>query len=97
MPENFMENRDRVMKIAFDPLYAHPLPAGHRFPMLKYELIPEQLLYEGIISPGDLFSPQACDEATILLTHTPEYLSKLLTQNLPPSGKPETPEPPPLW
>ncbi len=29
------------LKIAYDPIYAHPLPEGHRFPMLKYELIPE--------------------------------------------------------
>ena len=39
-----------MLKIAFDPIYAHPLPEGHRFPMLKYELIPEQLLYEGSIT-----------------------------------------------
>ncbi len=31
-----------MIKIAFDPVYAHPLPENHRFPMLKYELIPEQ-------------------------------------------------------
>lgn len=33
--------------IAFDSIYAHPLPEGHRFPMLKYKLIPAQLLHEG--------------------------------------------------
>ena len=43
------------MKIAYDPIYAHPLPEGHRFPMLKYELIPEQLLHEGTVSSSDLF------------------------------------------
>ena len=36
-----------MIKIAFDPIYAHPLPENHRFPMQKYELIPEQLMYEG--------------------------------------------------
>ena len=45
------------MMIAYDPGYTHPLPEGHRFPMLKYELIPGQLLYEGIISQEQLFSP----------------------------------------
>ena len=39
-----------MIKIAFDPIYAHPLPEGHRFPMLKYELIHEQLLHEGSIT-----------------------------------------------
>ena len=46
-----------AMMIAYDPVYAHPLPEGHRFPMLKYELIPGQLLYEGIIKQEQLFSP----------------------------------------
>ena len=45
------------MMIAYDPVYAHPLPEGHRFPMLKYELIPGQLLYEGIISQEQLSPP----------------------------------------
>ena len=54
---------DKQLHIAFDPIYAHPLPEGHRFPMLKYELIPEQLLYEGVIGPvsfdeyGDITGP----------------------------------------
>ncbi|ULQ50602.1 histone deacetylase family protein [Flavihumibacter fluvii] len=68
--------------IAYDPIYAHPLPAGHRFPMLKYELIPEQLLYEGIISTHEIFSPKPCPEDVILLTHSREYLDKLLHQQL---------------
>ena len=69
-------------RIAFDPIYAHPLPEGHRFPMLKYELIPEQLMYEGVITQANLFSPAACDRETILLTHTPGYLDRLVNQEL---------------
>lgn len=70
------------MKIAYDNIYAHPLPEGHRFPMLKYELIPEQLLHEGTISCNDMFSPAPCDDEIILLTHDSEYLSKLKEQRL---------------
>ena len=44
-----------MLKIAYHPLYAHPLPEGHRFPMIKYELIPEQLLHEGTITQQNLF------------------------------------------
>ena len=33
-----------MLKIANDLLYNHPLKENHRFPMIKYELIPEQLL-----------------------------------------------------
>ena len=73
------------MMIAYDPVYAHPLPEGHRFPMLKYELIPGQLLYEGIISQEQLFSPQPCTDQSILLTHDASYLQKLTELTLSPS------------
>lgn len=86
-----------MIRIAFDPMYAHPLPEGHRFPMLKYELIPEQLLYEGSITPGQLFSPKPCEEEIILLTHDKIYFEKLIGQTLTPSeqrkiGFPQSPE-----
>ncbi|MBS1655267.1 MAG: histone deacetylase, partial [Bacteroidetes bacterium] len=71
-----------LLKIAYDPIYAHPLPEGHRFPMLKYELIPEQLIYEGTITTANLFSPSACKEEIVLLTHTKEYFDKLMQQQL---------------
>lgn len=70
------------LHIAFDPIYAHPLPEGHRFPMLKYELIPEQLLYEGTIKRENLFSPAPCPDDVVLWTHTKEYLDKLKNQTL---------------
>ncbi len=72
----------RKLKIAFDPIYAHPLPEGHRFPMLKYELIPGQLLHEGTISSNDLFSPQPCPEEIVLWTHEKEYVARLQQQRL---------------
>lgn len=66
-----------MLKIAFSPIYKYQLPEGHRFPMIKYELIPEQLLYEGTISESNLFHPKAATEEIILATHTPEYWHKL--------------------
>jgi acetoin utilization deacetylase AcuC-like enzyme len=71
-----------LLKIAFDPIYAHPLPEGHRFPMLKYELIPEQLLYEGTITQHNLFAPNVCDDEVVLWTHDKEYVEKLHQQTL---------------
>lgn len=66
-----------MLKIAFSPVYQYHLPNGHRFPMIKYELLPEQLLYEGTISENNLFHPPPLDEETILLTHDADYWSKL--------------------
>lgn len=50
--------------------------------MLKYELIPAQLLYEGVITEDALFSPAPCPDAVVLLTHTVDYLQKLKDQTL---------------
>lgn len=66
-----------MFKIAYHSIYAHPLPEGHRFPMEKYELIPGQLLYEGIISTDNLFTPQPLDDETILLTHDADYWQRM--------------------
>ncbi len=66
-----------MLTIAYDPIYQHPLPEGHRFPMIKYELIPKQLLHHGIIQPHQLFSPKPCDEEVILLTHEQQYWNDL--------------------
>ncbi|MDE3234813.1 MAG: histone deacetylase [Bacteroidota bacterium] len=71
-----------MIKIAYNPIYAHPLPEGHRFPMLKYELIPGQLLHEGTITPENIFSPAPCNEEVVLWTHDKDYLDKLLMQTL---------------
>ena len=62
-----------MLKIAYHPIYAHPLPEGHRFPMLKYELIPAQLLHEGTITPDNIFSPELLTEKYIINTHDKNY------------------------
>lgn len=74
--------KNNILKIAYDPIYAHPLPEGHRFPMLKYELIPAQLLYEGSITNDTIFSPAVCPDEIILWTHEKTYLDRLHNQTL---------------
>ena len=77
-----MSTQNPILKIAYAPIYAHPLPEGHRFPMLKYELIPGQLLFEGTITEENIFAPKPCSKEIILLTHDAAYLDKLLNQEL---------------
>ena len=79
-----------MLKIAFDPIYAHPLPQGHRFPMLKYELIPEQLLHEGIITAENLFVPGYVSERVIITTHNKDYWEQLRDLTLPPKEQRRT-------
>ena len=72
-----------MIKIAYHAIYAHPLPAGHRFPMLKYELIPAQLLYEGTIDQVNLFAPDILAEEYIIATHDEKYWQQLKNLTLP--------------
>ena len=66
-----------MLKVAHSPLYAHSLPQGHRFPMEKYELLPEQLLYEGTLTGENFFIPEILDEKWIFNTHDPNYFRRL--------------------
>ena len=71
-----------MLKIAFHPIYKHPLPEGHRFPMEKYELLPQQLLYEGTCSGNNFFEPTKPNDKYILAVHEPEYYYDLLNITL---------------
>jgi acetoin utilization deacetylase AcuC-like enzyme len=71
-----------MLRIAFSPIYKYQLPEGHRFPMAKYELLPEQLLYEGTVREAQFFALDRLPEDLILLTHTPAYWDKLQHQKL---------------
>lgn len=66
-----------MLKIAFDKKYVLPLPEGHRFPMLKYELIPDQLLYEGLVSKEQFFSPNKIKENWVEKVHDRKYIQNL--------------------
>lgn len=67
-----------MIKVAWAPIYHHPLPDNHRFPMSKYSLLPQQLLYEGTLSEENFFAPSLATEAQILRTHCPLYFQSLL-------------------
>lgn len=71
-----------MLKIAFHPIYKHPLPEGHRFPMEKYELLPQQLLYEGTCSGNNFFEPTKPNDKHILAVHEPEYYYDLVNITL---------------
>lgn len=65
------------MKIARHPSFCHSLPDGHRFPMIKYELIPEQLLYEGLVNQSNFFEPAMVTKKTACLAHAASYVNSL--------------------
>lgn len=73
-----------MLKIAFHPIYKHPLPEGHRFPMLKYDLLPKQLLHEGTCEASNFFEPEIPNDKYIVAVHDPEYFYDLLNIKIPP-------------
>ncbi|MGH2644636.1 MAG: histone deacetylase family protein, partial [Chitinophagaceae bacterium] len=68
--------------IAWHPLFNFPLPAGHRFPMIKYELLHDQLLYEGVVKESAFFVPEMLEEKYLIPVHKEEYVRRLLTLQL---------------
>lgn len=66
-----------MLKIAWHQCYAHHLPVGHRFPMIKYELLPQQLIHLGIATNKNIFEPKPLPEKWILKTHHKAYWEKL--------------------
>ncbi len=66
-----------MLKIAWSEEYHHPLPKNHRFPMEKYSLIPEQLIYEGTVSKANFFKPKPLSEKDVLAVHFDSYWEKL--------------------
>lgn len=66
-----------MLQVAFHPDYIHPIPEGHKFPMEKYQLLPEQLLYEGTLEKTHFFEPGICSDEQILTTHNHAYFQRL--------------------
>ncbi len=52
--------------------------------MEKYDLIPTQLRYEGVLDDANFFSPEPAEAATITLAHDADYCKDLLALNLDP-------------
>jgi acetoin utilization deacetylase AcuC-like enzyme len=73
-----------MLPIAYHPIYKHPLPEGHRFPMMKYELLPQQLLHEGTATESDFHTRGMPDMQHILAVHEQEYVNDLLNLTLDP-------------
>lgn len=71
-----------MLKIAYHPIFKHPMPVGHRFPMEKYELLPKQLLHEGTCVQENFFQPEIPEMAHILEVHDVDYVKEILELSL---------------
>lgn len=71
-----------MLKIAFHPLYVLPLLEKHRFPMEKYELLPQQLIYEGTCISDNFFKPDLPNDKHIVALHDLDYYYSFLNLTL---------------
>lgn len=85
------------MRLATSDRYSITLPAGHRFPIAKYALIREQLLWQGVAAPEDFYDPGLASEEDILRVHSPDYWQRVRDLQLSAAevrrlGLPQSPE-----
>ena len=71
-----------MLKIAHHVIYNHPLKEGHRFPMEKYDLLTQQLIYEGTCNEDNFFEPEIPNNKHFFTVHEPEYFFDLLNITL---------------
>ena len=67
----------RGLPVVWSPRYEVDIGA-HVFPTVKYRLVRDRLLEEGTISPDDVMEPVPASLAEVALTHTDEYLDKIV-------------------
>jgi acetoin utilization deacetylase AcuC-like enzyme len=76
-----------MIQVAFAKEYFLELPDGHRFPMEKYDLLPQQLLFEGTLVEQNFFQPIELKDEIITETHSPLFLADLNTGNISPKAQ----------
>jgi len=64
--------------IAYHPCYSHNVPEGHRFPMEKYQLLFQQLSYEGYRQECTVIEPLPIVSELLYTVHTHDYVAKLV-------------------
>lgn len=57
--------------------YTFPLPAGHRFPIAKYELLRQRVVRDGLVAADRVQDPARASAETLRLVHTDDYVARL--------------------
>ena len=73
---------NRYIPIAYHESYKLDLPKGHRFPMEKYKLLPNELINQGISKETDFFSPYPPELNCVTQVHDKDYVLKLKSLKL---------------
>lgn len=68
--------------IAWHRSFKLDLPENHRFPMMKYELLHEQLLYENVVDESAFFTPERLNPEELIGVHQTDYFQRALNLEL---------------
>lgn len=66
----------------YSPYYYADIGEGHVFPIKKFELVRDQLLNEGTLSIDEIFEPEPAKIEDVLLVHTEDYVTRLISGEL---------------
>ncbi len=69
-------------KLFYSPYYYADIGENHVFPIRKFELVKDILLNEGTIKPHEIIAPEPAEIKDLLLVHTEDYISRLVSGNL---------------
>ena len=62
--------------------YSFPLPEGHRFPLMKYAMLRDRVLADGIVTADHLHGSDRIARDDLLLVHTPDYVDRFTNGDL---------------
>jgi acetoin utilization deacetylase AcuC-like enzyme len=57
--------------------YTFPLPASHRFPIAKYELLRQRVVSDGLVALDHLHEPPRATAEALRRVHTDDYVTRL--------------------
>jgi acetoin utilization deacetylase AcuC-like enzyme len=70
------------MDLFYADHFVLPLPDGHRFPMIKYQLLRQRVSESRLVEPERLKVPQPVKQAELSLVHHGHYLDKVFNGSL---------------
>jgi acetoin utilization deacetylase AcuC-like enzyme len=63
------------LPLVYHPNYTVPLPSTHRFPMVKFRMLHDRLLKDGIAKPAQFHQPDRAPQHWIESVHDPDYVN----------------------
>jgi acetoin utilization deacetylase AcuC-like enzyme len=70
------------LPLVYHPNYTVPLPSSHRFPMVKFRMLHDRLLKDGVARPHQFHQPDRPPQSWIESVHAPDYVNAYCTGTL---------------